>query len=179
MPYYIGAGTPEWDEYMEMAEAGSDEPPASMFTSIEPWQAETTVLPFPTTPGPEPELPQRPAYSAGNWLENYKKAEKATSVHALWKVCGLAATCRALGVKRVFGSYNGGGDESFTHYHGVEMSDGHVIPASSALRTGCAESHAASTTLNWWKTPFRLSWAPMMRVNSLCTAWSLSTSTPA
>jgi hypothetical protein len=90
---------------------------------------------FQPRPGPEPELPQRPAYSAGNWLENDKKAEKATSVHALWKVCGLAATCRALGVKRVFGSYNGGGDESFTPYHGVEMSDGHVIPASSALRT--------------------------------------------
>src|SRR5262249_7295484 len=36
---------------------------------------------------------------------------------------------RAAGVKRIFGSYDGGGDESFTHLHGVEMSDSRVIAA--------------------------------------------------
>jgi hypothetical protein len=35
-----------------------------------------------------------------------------------------------MGVKRVFGRYDGGGDESFTHVLGIEMSDGGVIPAA-------------------------------------------------
>jgi hypothetical protein len=35
-----------------------------------------------------------------------------------------------MGVKRVFGRYDGGGDESFTHVLGVETSDGRVIRAA-------------------------------------------------
>src|SRR5262249_16024436 len=31
--------------------------------------------------------------------------------------------------KRVFGSYDGGGDESFTYFNGIEMSDGRAISA--------------------------------------------------
>jgi hypothetical protein len=136
MPYYIGAGMPEWDEHVEWDEG---EPPVSHFTYIEPWEANTTVLPFPEAPGPEPEVPQKAAYSQlsqEQWIENYKKEQRAISAYALWKVSGLAATCRALGVKRVFGSYDGGGDEGFTYFRGVEMRDGRVIPAESFRREG-------------------------------------------
>jgi hypothetical protein len=126
MPYYIGEGMPEWEEYLQEREAGNWEPPVSLFKYVDPWEAETTVLPFPETPGPEPELPQR-THSLENWLENYTKWQKAASAHSLWKISGLTATCRALGVKRVFGSYDGGGDESFAYYHGMEMSDGRMI----------------------------------------------------
>jgi hypothetical protein len=125
MPYYIDVDTPGWREYWEKEEAG-DEPPASLFTYIEPWQA-STVLPFPDTPGPEPEIPKRAPYSPETWLENHRKEQDATSAHALWKVSGLTATCRALGVKRVFGSYDGGNDESFTSYHGIELSDSRLL----------------------------------------------------
>jgi hypothetical protein len=125
VPYYIDEDMLEWEEYWKREEAG-DETPVSLFTYIEPWQA-GTVLPFPDTPGPEPKLPQRTPYSAENWLENHRKAEEAASAHALWKVSRLTATCRALGVKRVFGSYDGGNDESFTSYHGVELSNSRLL----------------------------------------------------
>jgi hypothetical protein len=111
MPYCVGEGMPEWDEYMERDDGGK--PPVSLFTYIDPWEAKTTVLPFPETPGPEPELPEE------------------ASAHALWRVSRLTAPCRALRVRRVFGAYDGGGDESFTYFRGVEMSDGRVITAES------------------------------------------------
>src|SRR5262249_55401974 len=57
------------------------------------------------------------------WQENDEKR----FAHALWKVSRLTATCRALGVKRVFGRYDGGGDESFAYFSGIEMSDGRMI----------------------------------------------------
>jgi hypothetical protein len=112
MPYYISEDMPEWSEYREWEGTGigrGDEP-VSLFKYIEPWQANTAVLPFSDTPGPEPELLESPE-------------------HAVWKVSAKTATCRAMGVKRVFGNYDGGGDESFTHVLGVEMTDGRVIPA--------------------------------------------------
>jgi hypothetical protein len=64
-------------------------------------------------------------------FENYKARRKADAAHALWKVSVLASRCRILGVRRVFGSYDGGGDESFTDFRGVEMSDGSVVTAES------------------------------------------------
>jgi len=156
MPYYVGEGEPEWDEYLAKAETDwFNGPPTSLFKYIEPWEAKTTVLPFPEAPGPEPELPQPTAYrqpstpkpgffarllgkqaapvaptprlSQEQLIEDFRKRQKASCDHALWKVSGTTAACRALGVKRVFGSYDGGGDESFTHLHGVEMRDGRVI----------------------------------------------------
>jgi hypothetical protein len=159
MPYYVGAGTPEWDTYLEGAQTESGEPPQSLFTYIEPSAAVTTMLAFPETPGPEPEIPPRgihspsPASKPGFFarlfgakaapaeeapqltpeqlLESFNAKEKAIAAHALWKVSRLTAAYRALGVKRVFGSYDGGGDESFTYFRGVEMRDGRVIrPAS-------------------------------------------------
>jgi hypothetical protein len=117
----------EWEEYWKREEAGGGEPPAALFTYVEPLQSNAAVVPFPDTPGPEPEIPPRAPYSPDTWLENYKKEQEAAAAHALWKVSRLTATCRALGVKRVFGSYDGGGDESFTHYHGVEMGDSRVL----------------------------------------------------
>jgi hypothetical protein len=122
MPYYIGEDMPEWREYQEWEGSGDrGERPLSLFKYIEPSQAKTTVLPFPATPGPEPELPEDAEY-----LEEME----AASAHALWKVSAMTATCRDLGVKRVFGGYDGGGDESFTHVLGIEMSDGRVLPAA-------------------------------------------------
>lgn len=167
MPYYIGEDMPEWGAHIEREEAaelaGEDaagEPPASLFKYVEPWQANATVLSFPDTPGPEPDVPpfithgppRQPGFfgrlfggnaapaaepqrlSTEQLMENYRKHEQAASAHAIWKLAGLTATCRALGVKRVFGSYDGGGDESFTHYHGMEMRDGGVISAEALGR---------------------------------------------
>jgi hypothetical protein len=139
MPYCIGAGTPEWDEHEWETERG--DPPESLYTYIEPWVAETTVLAFPETPGPKSVIPPEraapppveaaPAEATSQptpaQVFGYKARQKATAAHALWEVSGLAATCRSLGVKRVFGSYDGGNDESFTHLHGTEMSDSRVI----------------------------------------------------
>jgi hypothetical protein len=61
MPYYLDEEMPGWGKYRAygLEEPGSGEPPASLFEYIEPWQANTTVLSFPDTPGPEPEIPQR------------------------------------------------------------------------------------------------------------------------
>jgi hypothetical protein len=124
MPYYVGAGEPQWDEYCERAETDRvGQPPVSLFKYVEPVQAKTTVLSFPEAAGLEPEAPQRTAYR----IEDFEKMQDALSAHALWKISGMTAKCRAVGVKRVFGSYDGGGDESFTHLHGVEMRDGRVI----------------------------------------------------
>ncbi len=129
MPYYVGEDMPEWSEFRENEEASGDGPPVSLFKYIEPWQANAAVLPFPDTPGPEPELPQRTAYSQENWLENFRREQNKASAHALWEVSGRTATCRAAGVKRIFGRYDGGGDESFTYFDGVEMRDGRVVTA--------------------------------------------------
>jgi hypothetical protein len=121
MPYYIGEEMPEWQAYQEWEGSGvRGEQPLSLFKYIDPSEARTTMLPFPATPGPEPELPQDDGY-----LEDME----AVSAHALWTVSGQTATYRDLGVKRVFGRYDGGGDESFTYVLGIEMSDGRVIPA--------------------------------------------------
>jgi hypothetical protein len=132
--------------------------PKSLFKYVEPWQARTTVLSFSETPGPEPRIPERipyprdvtPARSQGflarlfgtkpapaetlqpsreQWLENFRKIEDATCVHALWKVARMTVPCRVLGVKRVFGSFDGGGDESFTHFLAIETRDGRVVAA--------------------------------------------------
>ena len=127
MPYYVGAGEPEWDEYLDLSESDTFSEPVSLFKYVEPWQAETTVLRFSETPGAEPEVPQRTAYSQpstpkrgfftrllgkqaapvaetpqlspGQLFENFKK-RKAVSARALWKVSGMTALCREAGVKR-------------------------------------------------------------------------------
>jgi hypothetical protein len=106
--------------------------PEPAYKYVDPWQAKATVLRFAATPGPEPEMAQ----DAGV-LEEMREV----SIHALWEVSSMTAICRDLRVRRVFGSYDGGGDESFTHYQGVEMSDGRVIPASPDLRTMADSLH--------------------------------------
>lgn len=133
MPYYVGAGDPQWDEYMEMVEDGNAEQPISLFKYVEPWTAKTTVLQFPETPGPQPEDknadpdPQLPP--AQQWFARFESEQKFASDLAVWNLSSITAKCRASGVKRVFGSYDGGGDESFTHLRSIEMSDGRLIPA--------------------------------------------------
>jgi hypothetical protein len=136
------------------------EPPKSLFKYVEPWQVRTTVLSFSETPGPEPEIPGRIPYplntypgpgqgifarlfgtgsapaaetaqpSRDQWLENHRAIETATCAHALWKISRMTVPCRVLGVKRLFGSFDGGNDESFTYVTGVEMRDGRVVAAA-------------------------------------------------
>jgi hypothetical protein len=131
MPYYVGADEPEWDEYLTMAEQGQvGEPPITLFKYVEPWLAKTTVLHFPETPGPRPRDPDaRPAreLSTEQWMEMYDKEQKALSALALWRLSSMTATCRARGIKRVVGGYDGGGDESFARVRRIEMSDGRVL----------------------------------------------------
>jgi hypothetical protein len=55
----------------------------------------------------------------------------------------MTAACRAAGVKRVFGRYDGGNDESFTHFQGVEMSDGRVIEADELGKMSPAVDYQA------------------------------------
>jgi hypothetical protein len=133
MPYYVGEDMPEWTAYGEWEETGSEGSPAAFFKYIEPLQASTTVVPFPDTPGPEPEIPPRARYSPDTWLENHRKEQQAMAAHALWKIATLTAACRAQGVKRVFGTYDGGNDESFTHFHRIETKAGRAL-SEEALR---------------------------------------------
>jgi hypothetical protein len=126
MPYYVGAGEPEWDEWMAICESVA-EPPTSMFQYIEPWAATTTVLQFPETPGPRPaDLGPRPQQFSP---ARFQQEQRAVSELALWKLSSMTLMCRAAGLKRVFGRYDGGGDESFTYFRRVEMIDGRVGPA--------------------------------------------------
>jgi hypothetical protein len=132
MPYYVGAGEPEWDEYLSMAE-DNIEPPISLFKYVEPWTAKTAVLQFPETPGPQPKAedadPARQQLSPQQLFEKFETKQRFASALALWKLSSMTAKCRANGIKRVFGGYDGGGDESFTYFRNIEMSDGRVISA--------------------------------------------------
>jgi hypothetical protein len=141
MPYYLGEDMEEeWHEYMDQVDADPTwEASESQFKYVEPWRAKTTVLSFPETPGPEPEVPQPAAYRSppaskpGFFARLFGQKADPAEPH-LWKVSRLTATCRTVGVKRVFGSYDGGGDESFTYFLGIEMIDGRVIPAEELGR---------------------------------------------
>lgn len=134
MPYYVGAGEPEWDEYLALAE-DQTELPTSLFKYIEPWIARATVLQFPETPGPQPTLPPAsPApqpLSPQQLFEKFQEEQKRAAQSALWKLSSMTAKCRAAGIKRVFGGYDGGGDESFTHCRSIEINDGRLIPAAT------------------------------------------------
>jgi hypothetical protein len=173
MPYFIGAGTPEWDELphpetlseTQQSEIERFNAPILSFTYVEPWQAGTTVLRFPDVPGAEPEIPPQPVYRPPprrsffarlfsrqpqtpqpppeQFAENYRKRQEAVCAHSLWKISRMTAACRAAGVKRVFGRYDGGNDESFTHFQGVEMSDGRVIEADELGKMSPAVDYQA------------------------------------
>jgi hypothetical protein len=154
MPYYVGAGDPAWDEYLEESEIADFKEPVSLFNYVEPWQGNSSILRFAEAPGAEPELPQyrahsqpstpkrgffaslfgrrppviqTPQLSTQQLVDIFERNQKAACAHALWKVSGSTASCRTAGVKRVFASYDGGGDESFTHLHGAEMNDGRTV----------------------------------------------------
>jgi hypothetical protein len=131
MPYCVGAGEPEWDEYRAIAEEFS-ELPMSLYKYIEPWATKTRVLQFAEAPGPQPKSKNTSRasrrLSQAELLESYEKEQKHVSELALWKLSGMTAKYRAGGIKRVFGGYDGGGDESFTRIRSIEMSDGRVVP---------------------------------------------------
>ncbi len=84
-----------------------------------------------TAPVEAAQVEETPQPTPAQLFESFKAKQKAAAAHALWEVSVLASRCRALGVRRVFGSYDGGGDESFTDFRGVEMSDGRVVTAES------------------------------------------------
>ena len=192
MPYYVGAGSPEWDAYIEQAEfEGIDAPDVSAFEYVEPWRAQTSVLSFQDTPGLEPIIPdppqsplrvvrpvvppvtqgffarvfgrqltsaQTPAPAPApepspeqwqDWRLKFHEREDAIAKHALWKISALVAKFRAAGVKRVVGAYDGGGDESFTHFRSVEMNDGRVIfdVGNWGLDYSALIDHAASAIM--------------------------------
>jgi hypothetical protein len=132
MPYYVGAGEPEWDEYWRIVD-DAPEPPISLFKYIEPLTANIAVLRFSETPGPRPEVknedPAPRPLPTEQLLEKFEKEQKFVSELALWELSSMTAKCRANGLKRVFGGYDGGGDESFAHVRSIEMSNGRVIPA--------------------------------------------------
>jgi hypothetical protein len=139
MPYYVGEDMPEWDVYLD-DETNIVEPAQSLFKYVRPWHANVTILPFLETPGSKPEFPQPspdgspPVSKPGFFARLFGQKTPPAAETPLRKVSRLTAECRALGVKRVFGSYDGGGDESFTYFDGVEMSDGRVIKANSLGR---------------------------------------------
>jgi hypothetical protein len=135
MPYYVGAGEPEWDEYLTLAE-DQTEPLTSLFKYVEPWIARATVLQFPETPGPQPKAPSaKPApqpLSPQQLLSEFEEKQRHAAESALWKLSSMTAKCRAAGIKRVFGGYDGGGDESFTHCRSIEMNDGRLVSAATS-----------------------------------------------
>jgi hypothetical protein len=164
MPYYFGADMPVSEEdYAKADPENPDEPPKTVFIYTEPWATKTIVVGFPDTPGQEPETyresanyfvaapkrsffarllgkgpkaaPRPTAIELEQWTERREKLEKAAIAHALWKVACHRTQCRALGVKRIFGTYDGGGDESFTHLRAVEMSDGQKNFDVTSLRS--------------------------------------------
>ena len=93
MPYYVGVGDPEWDEYMKMVEDGDAEPPISLFKYVEPWAANTTVLQFPETPGPQPQDknadPDPQLSPPQQWRARFDNEQKFASDLALWKLSSM------------------------------------------------------------------------------------------
>jgi hypothetical protein len=82
-----------------------------------------------TPPTPQAQI------SPEDYWESWQQRQSALCAHDMWKVSDMAAQCRALGVKRIYGRYDGGGDESFTCLYGAELNDGRKI-APDALPKG-------------------------------------------
>jgi hypothetical protein len=198
MPYYFGEDMVGYTDHIDKLEDDSGYEAPESFEYMDPWQANAAVLSFPETPGPEPRLPPWPPLSQPGLKgflarlfgrkaapetaqltpeeidERRRKAEEAIFAYELWAVSGLATRCRGRGVKRVFDSYDGSSDESFTHLTGIEMRDGRVIPAGElgSQRKGvdCTQLvDAAVSALMEIMAP----------AVSNCTARSSSTSMPA
>lgn len=136
MPYYFGWDEAESLENLARSESdGAGGLPRSVFRYIEPEVVKTATFSFPEIPGPEPEV--RPPVArtrqptTEELIEEFEEDLKADTARALWKVSSAVAICRAMGVRRVFGSYDGGGDESFTLVLGIEMSNGRVIETAA------------------------------------------------
>jgi hypothetical protein len=134
MPYYFGEDMPEWDAYFANAEDAEPVIPPDAFKYIEPWAKEATVISFPNVPGPELE---EPVYTPTNFHEYFQKDQAFRSTRALNQLSVLAEQCRTLGVKYVLGSYQGGNDEGFTHFHAVILIDGSRVERPTPLHKIC------------------------------------------
>jgi hypothetical protein len=84
-------------------------------------------------------VPTRTPEQQQEWIANYQAREKAISEHALWKLSAMVAPFRAAGVARILGSYDGGGDESFTYFQFVEMNDGRRIDCNGLDENGLSQ----------------------------------------
>ena len=112
MPYIFGEWMPGWDEYWEQKDgrSGEEPPPASLYEYDLPWETKAAMR---LSPG---------------------EIDEAFCANLLWNLSRLAAQCRDLGVKRVFGSYDHESDERLTHFTGIEMRDSRVITAGKLGR---------------------------------------------
>jgi hypothetical protein len=62
----------------------------------------------------------------------WEKQEKSINANAIYNVSKHAQTLRELGVKRFFARYDGGNDEDFVHFIGVEMTNGQKLARDEA-----------------------------------------------
>lgn len=155
MPYYVGEGSPEWDRFLESDEAGLP-PRRSMFGYIQPEYARSGVLSFPREPStheasaepaskpglfarlfgrnappPSPTAPE--TQSVEDLFGLFSAEQEEIAAEALSQIARRAVDYRKRGIARLFGSYDGGNDESFGHLTRLEMANGEIIetPASS------------------------------------------------
>jgi hypothetical protein len=134
MPYYFGEDMPGWEELFALDEGtGETVVPPNVFKYVEPWANEMTVMSFPGVPGPELEKPE---YNPTNWSDYFSKDQAYRSRTALNRLAVLAAKCREADVTHVIGSYQGGNDEGFTHFHAVILKDGRRIEQPGDLPVG-------------------------------------------
>jgi hypothetical protein len=134
MPYYFGEDMPGWDGFIADEDGGETVIPPNVFKYVEPWAKETTVMAFPNVPGPELEKPE---YDRTNWNDFFSKDQAYRSTNALNGIAALSAKCREANVVQVIGSYQGGNDEGFTHFHGIILRDGRRIMRPVRLHEIC------------------------------------------
>jgi hypothetical protein len=155
MPFYIGEEMPEWGEW----DSELGDPAPSAFKYILPTNAGSGSVSFPPEPGakPIPEPPRQTApptserrslfdkllgrrsprrapapRSAKDIFEQLAQEDAAREKLSLWEISQEALALRNMGVRRVFGAYDGGNDESFAHPRGIEMRNGEWISAERA-----------------------------------------------
>jgi hypothetical protein len=134
VPYYVGEDMPEWEAYFTNAEDVEPVFPPAAFKYIEPWAKDATVISFPTTPGPELD---QPVYTPKNFSEYFAKDQAYRSTLAVNAISTIAQACREAGITHVIGSYQGGNDEGFTHFHAIHIKDGSRVKRPQRLSELC------------------------------------------
>lgn len=66
------------------------------------------------------------------WFAQYEQNQKRQAREAMLRVAVAAEAMRAHKVRRVFLRYDGGSDEGFTHFSGIELTDGRRLGAADA-----------------------------------------------